>query len=128
MATAAQKYGGGTISGASAFKRRRFVKEGSGVAGECRRPARGFAARRPPWTAQALPRTCAVHRPTPTLKPPPMSQLINATNGAVNPPKRRPVTLVLLTGGAIRVALAPDNAVKTNKSEQQEQTWIPSNT
>ena len=85
MATAAQKYGGGTISGASAFNAA-ALSEKVAVSLASVAVLLAVSLRAAAVDSTALPRTCAVHRPTPTLKPPPMSQLINATNGAVKPP------------------------------------------
>src|SRR6478752_3787152 len=84
-ATAAQKYGGGTIRGASAFSAATLsAKVAVSLASVAALPA--LSLRAASVDSTALPSTCAVHRPTPTLNPPPMSQPINATIGAVKPP------------------------------------------
>src|SRR5690348_3320974 len=92
VATAAQTYGGGTISGASAFPVEDAWADNTG-----------------------LPNTCAIPRPTPTLNPPPMSQPTSATNGPVKPPSVIRYPPSCLVRSAVCVPRI-DNAVNTNNA------------
>ena len=123
MATAAQKYGGGTINGASAFSAAALsAKLAVSLASVA--VLLVVSLRADVVDNTALPRACAVHSPTPTLNPPPMSQPINATNGAVNPPS---VGRYPSPGSPVGPNRRPrtDSAVKANKPSSKT-TCVPS--